>query len=68
MSLHFNIHPAVAGWSAVYEMGGAIHDEPLAAAHKRGVAANFAALHAAGAALRVAPMLSPEDYLQVRVP
>lgn len=52
----------------MYEMGGAIHDEPLAAAHKRGVAANFAALHAAGAALGVAPMLSPEDYLQVRIP
>ncbi|GLI66525.1 hypothetical protein VaNZ11_010395 [Volvox africanus] len=51
------------GWTAVYEMGGAIHDESLAAVCKRSVDANFAAIHTAGEALGVPAMLSAEDYL-----
>ncbi|PNH10245.1 Abnormal spindle-like microcephaly-associated [Tetrabaena socialis] len=51
------------GWAAVYEMGGAIHDEAFAAAYKAGVAANFAAAHAAAQALGVPAMLCAEDYL-----
>ncbi|KAG2492393.1 hypothetical protein HYH03_009339 [Edaphochlamys debaryana] len=52
------------GWAAVYEMGGAIQDDEAAAAYKRSVAANFAAVHAAGEALGVPAMLSAEDYLE----
>ncbi|GIL67632.1 hypothetical protein Vafri_20977 [Volvox africanus] len=51
------------GWTAVYEMGGAIHDDSLAAVCKRSVDANFAAIHTAGEALGVPAMLSAEDYL-----
>ncbi|EFJ40339.1 microtubule-associated protein Asp [Volvox carteri f. nagariensis] len=52
-----------AGWAAVYEMGGAIHDDVLATAYKRSVEANYAAAHAAGEALGVPVMLSADDYL-----
>ncbi|GLC57420.1 hypothetical protein PLESTB_001222500 [Pleodorina starrii] len=51
------------GWTVVYEMGGTIHDNALAAAYKQFVDANFAAAHAAGEALGVPAMLSAEDYL-----
>ncbi|GIM13700.1 hypothetical protein Vretimale_16775 [Volvox reticuliferus] len=51
------------GWTAVYEMGGAIHDDNLAALYKRCVDTNFATIHAAGEALGVPAMLSAEDYL-----
>lgn len=53
----------LAGWAAVYEVGGAIRDDLLAAAYKRSVEANFAAAHAAGEALGVPAMLSADDYL-----
>eukprot|EP00198_Chlamydomonas_reinhardtii_P006104 XP_001695440.1 predicted protein [Chlamydomonas reinhardtii] len=52
------------GWSAVYEMGGVIHDDGLAAAYKAAVAANFRALHAAGDALGLPALLGAEDYLE----
>ncbi|MEW5314489.1 MAG: hypothetical protein WDW38_005985 [Sanguina aurantia] len=52
------------GWSAVYEMGGVIHDEVVEQQHRLGVAGNFGLLHAAAAQLGIPSMMSPEDYLQ----
>jgi abnormal spindle-like microcephaly-associated protein len=52
-----------AGWCAVYEAGGCIKDA-AAEAHKKGVHANFAAVHAAARALGGVPeMLSPSDFI-----